>query len=316
MTARDFRLFPVFYAITPNKALILLAKKRLKKILVLSFPGTLSFFDHLVQGGPNELGSRQEPLMKGDHMARPLSKKNLTRPLGIEQKIDIALPQDWATLSRRARETNAQSDDFLPSECLVHLLRDAIRRGDDRIARVLMPPLLKRVEANLLRTVPDSRMRDAESVRQEILSDLAMMFTQDGTEGHEHELDFYECKFLRALRFFRIDHVRKTLSERKNLVDLPETTDGQSESAFDDEMLARLSRMARIGPSQEDALYLPEVIAALDRLPADQKEAVVLRRIMGHKEEEAAKILDVEGRTVRNRLSRADKRLKTLKEDL
>jgi hypothetical protein len=185
-------------------------------------------------------------------MARPLSKKDLTRPPGIERKIDIALPQDWATLSRRAREINPQSGDFLPSECLVHLVRDALRRREDRIARVLMRQLLKRAEANLERTVPDSRMRDAKSVRHEILSDLAMMFTQDGTEWHEDELDFYECKFLRALRFLRIDHVRKALSERKELTDLPEADDGEGEAAFDEEMLARLSRMASVGPSQED----------------------------------------------------------------
>jgi hypothetical protein len=181
-------------------------------------------------------------------MARPLLKKNLTRPPGVEQKIGIALTQDWTTLSRRARETNPQSRDFLPSECLVHLIRDAIRREEDRVVRVLMPQLLKRAEANLERTVPDSRMRDAESVRHEILSDLAMMFAQDCTEGHENELDFYECRFLRALRFLRIDHVRKALSERSELADLPETDDGQGQPAFDDEMLARLSRMASIGP--------------------------------------------------------------------
>ena len=249
-------------------------------------------------------------------MARPLSKKDLTRPPGIERKIDIALTQDWAALSRRARETNPQSGDFLPSECLVHLLRDALRRGEDRIARVLMPQLLKRAEANLERTVPDSRMRDAESVRHEILSDLAMMFTQDGTEGHEDELDFYECKFLRALRFLRIDHVRKALSERKELTDLPEADDGEGEAAFDEEMLARLSRMASVGPSQEDRLYLPEVIKALDKLPPDQKRAVVLRRIIGHTEEQTAKICKVDKRTIRYRLAAADKQLKTLKEDL
>jgi len=249
-------------------------------------------------------------------MARPLLNKVLARPPGIESKIDIALTQDWTILSQRARETNPQSGDFLPLECLVHLIRDAIRRGQDRVASVLMPQLLNRVEANLERTVPDSRMRDAESVRQEILSALAMMFTQDGTDGHENELDFYECKFMRALRCLRIDHVRKALSKRKNLTDLPEGTDGQGEPAFDDEMLARLSRMASIGPSQEDALYLPQIIAALDRLPPDQKQAVVLRRIYGHEEHVAAKIAGVKGRTIRNRLSRADKQLKTLKEDL
>lgn len=248
-------------------------------------------------------------------MARPLTKKTLARPPGIERKIDIALTQDWATLSRRARDPNPQSDTFLPSECLVHLLRDAIRRGDDRIARVLMPQLLRRAEANLKFTVPNGRMRDAESVRHDILSDLAMMFTQDGTEGHEDELDFYECRFGRALRFLRIDRVRKAVAARRQLTDLPQS-EGRDAPALDDEMLARLSRVASIGPSQEDALYLPEVIAALDNLPADQKEAVVLRRIIGHEEEAAAKILDVDGRTVRNRLSRADKKLKTLKEDL
>jgi len=248
-------------------------------------------------------------------MARPLTKKTLTRPPGIERKIDIALTQDWSTLSKRARDPNPQADTFLPSECLVHLLRDAIRRGDDRIARVLMPQLLRRAEDNLKLTVPNGRMRDAESVRHDILSDLAMMFTQDGTEGHEDELDFYECRFGRALRFLRIDRVRKAVAARRQLTDLPQN-EGRDAPALDDEMLARLSRVASIGPSQEDALYLPEVIAALDNLPADQKEAVVLRRIIGHEEDAAAKILDVDGRTVRNRLSRADKKLKTLKEDL
>jgi DNA-directed RNA polymerase specialized sigma24 family protein len=143
-----------------------------------------------------------------------------------------------------------------------------------------------------------------------------MMFTQDGTEGHEDELDFYECKFLRALRFLRIDHVRKALSECKELTDLPEADDGEGEAAFDEEMLARLSRMASVGPSQEDRLYLPEVIKALDKLPPAQKRAVVLRRIIGHTEEQTAKICEVDKRTIRYRLAAADKQLKTLKEDL
>ena len=81
-------------------------------------------------------------------------------------------------------------------------------------------------------------------------------------------------------------------------------------------MLARLSRVASIGPSQEDALYLSEVVAALDRLTADQKRAVVLRRIIGHTEEQTAKICNVDKRTIRYRLAAADKQLKTLEEDL
>jgi hypothetical protein len=181
-------------------------------------------------------------------MARPLLQRNgegvLSRPPGIETKIDAALGQDWATLSKRAREIHPRSANFLPSECLVHLIRHALRRGDDRTARVLMPQLLNRAEANLLRTVPETRMRDAESVRQDILSSLMQMFMDDGTEDHEDELDFYECKFNRALRLLRIDHVRSALSKRKHLTDLPEASNEEGEPVAEDEMLTRLSRKA------------------------------------------------------------------------
>lgn len=253
-------------------------------------------------------------------MARPLLHRNgegvLSRPPHIEAKIDAALGQDWATLSKRGREINPRSANFLPSECLVHLIRHALCQGDDRTARVLMPQLLYRVEANLLRTVPETRMRDAESVRQNILSSLMHMFMDDGTEGHEDELDFYECKFNRSLRFLRIDHVRSALSERKHLTDLPEASNEEGEPVAEDEMLARLSRYASIGPSQEDHVYLPQVAEALDKLPPDVKRAVVLRRVIGHTEEQAAAICKVDQRTIRYRIARADNLLRKLKEDL
>jgi DNA-directed RNA polymerase specialized sigma24 family protein len=56
--------------------------------------------------------------------------------------------------------------------------------------------------------------------------------------------------------------------------------------------------------------------SSLDKLPPDQKCAVVLRRIVGHTEEQTAKICKVDKRTIRYRLAAADKQLKTMKEDL
>lgn len=252
-------------------------------------------------------------------MARPLTKRDqkgalYVRPPGIEAKIDAILGQnDWAKLGERARITDPNAPDYLPSECLVHLIRDAIRRGDQRLATVLMSPLLVRCEAILRRTVPDGVLRNAEAVREEILSSFQLMFTEDAAED---ALDYYECRFGRAFKALRINHVRAEISERKNLTDLPEVSNADGETMLDDDMLARLSRAARIGPSQEDRIYLPQVLKAVNNLPPDQRRAVVLRRIIGHEEEIVAKICKVDGRTVRNRLSRADKRLKTYKEDL
>lgn len=261
-------------------------------------------------------------------MARPLRKTNeggelYTRPRGIEAKIDGAPVRDIAALIRCARTNDPASPDFLPSECLVHLIREAVRSGDERMANALMAPLLSRCEANLLKMVPDSAMRNAEGVRQEILSSFAVKFAEAGTAGHEDELDYFECRFNRAFRTLRIDHVRAEISRRRDLTDLPEPARKDGEFSPDEEMLSRMSRAARINAGQENRIYLPQVLRAVNALPPDQRRAVILCRILGYEEEStdackrtAAKICGVSGRTIRNRLSRADQQLQKFREDV
>jgi Sigma-70, region 4 len=252
-------------------------------------------------------------------MARPLAKIEpktgapYTRPVSIEAKIDAALIQDSATLAKRVRLTDRNITEYLPTECLVHLIRDALRRGNHRVATLLMPPLLVRCEANLKRTVPDDAFRNAEAIRENILSSFQLLFTDDATE---EALDYYECKFNRAFKSLRINHVRTEVTARKMLTELPEGTSEDGDSIPDADMLARLSRAARIEADQEDHVYLPQVLKAIDELPRSERQTFVLRRIVGLTEDAAAAACGVEGRTIRNRLKRADVRLKKLKEDL
>jgi hypothetical protein len=60
-----------------------------------------------------------------------------------------------------------------------------------------------------------------------ILSSLQLMFTDDAAED---ALDYYECRFNRAFRSLRINHVRAAITERKELTDLPlaRTEDGDT----------------------------------------------------------------------------------------
>src|SRR4051794_33235486 len=178
-------------------------------------------------------------------MARPLTKKDqmgglYVRPPSIEAKIDEAIVQDWETLSKRAKITDPNAPDFLPRECLVHLIRDAIRRNDQRIATVLMRPLLLRCAANLLKTVPDGAMRGAPEVREDILYSFQTLFTE---EAAQDALDYYECKFGSAFRSLRLDGIDAAKSQQKKtppLTDLPQITNEERGTMPDEEALALL----------------------------------------------------------------------------
>ena len=67
-------------------------------------------------------------------MVRPLTKikrdgTRTTRPADIEASIAEALGHDLETLKRRSLQRDSKQPGFLRSECLVHLIREARRRG-------------------------------------------------------------------------------------------------------------------------------------------------------------------------------------------
>ncbi|MFH1554502.1 MAG: hypothetical protein ABII76_06515 [Pseudomonadota bacterium] len=189
----------------------------------------------------------------------------------------------------------------------------------------VLPVLLGRCEANLLVKVPDGGMQDAASVRQEILDDLAELFVADGSGDFPDELDFYECKFNMAFRALRIDGIRRAARRRKRtieVVDLP-PLEVKSMPDADEDGFARMSEAFRVLPTQEWDAYREPFVQAIEALPSDEREAVVLVHVLGYKEESedpeeetAAKRCNCTGRTIRNRLTRAAEKLSRFKEDL
>ena len=94
-------------------------------------------------------------------MVRPLTKRTRTgalymRPPEVEIDIRAALREEWGTLRRRLDITDRRSPEHLRSECLVHLLRDAHRKKDDRRMAAILQVLLGRCEAILKATIPES----------------------------------------------------------------------------------------------------------------------------------------------------------------
>lgn len=69
-----------------------------------------------------------------------------------------------------------------------------------------------------------------------------------------------------------------------------------------------------IAPTQDDAVRIGELVCALDRLPPEQREVLLLISVEGLTYAEAAQVLAVPQGTVMSRLSRGRERLRQLTE--
>jgi hypothetical protein len=251
-------------------------------------------------------------------MVRSLTKHTgdgdrYTRPAAIEAAIDAALALDWLALHKRALVSDRRSSDYLPSECLVHLIRKAHRDHHETIRDQLLAILLGRCEAILAATLPDGRAPNAAYLRDEALGRLGELFAEDGTGDNPDELDYFEVRFNAAFAALRTDLVRKEVKAVRRSSPLP-----------DDEAIARRPDALLHSPAtQENGLFLNQLAEAILTLPPDERDAVILCHVMGYAEDSddpakctAATICGVTGRTIRNRLKRAAAKLSRFKEDL
>jgi len=241
------------------------------------------------------------------------------RPPNIEVRTDEALNQNLDTLCHRAALDN-RAPGYLPSECLLHLIREAGRRGDYDTMNALLPFLLTRCEAILFVKIPDDGFQNAADLREEVLGEFAELLASDGCPDSSNELDFYECRFNLAFRAFRINYIRREVARVKH-EDLPNLSDDSELTAYDD-IFPRISGALRSADTPESDCSLQDLLKEINNLPTDEREAVILCHVMGFKVESedpeettAATLCDVTGRTIRNRLSRAAKMLLKYKEE-
>lgn len=261
-------------------------------------------------------------------MARPLTNYEATgnlykRPRKIETQIDEIIALDVSSLKERLQVTDRKTSGYISSECLVHLVRSARQSGDQQRINCALPVLLGRCEANLLSKIPDGRLPDAASIREEVLGKFSELFASDGSGERPDELDFYECRFNSAFMAFRIDVVRSEIARLKYVAPLPEARDNDDPPDAYEDVFARVSDAFQSPATQEGSYLREQLLDAIEALPVDERKAVTLVCIMGYKEESidpkeitAATRCNCGGRTIRNRLTRAAAKLSRFKEDL
>ncbi len=248
-----------------------------------------------------------------------------TRPRVVEAQIDEAVCLSRSDLRARLSIADRNAASYLRSECLVHLVREGRRSDDQQMMSAVLPVLLRRCEGILLSKVPDNKLPDAASLRQEILEEVADLFVTDGMGDFPNELDFYECKFNLAFRTLRLDVVDRVVRRRTreiDVVELPLFEKAREPDAYVD-AFAKVSDAFKAKPTQEWDVLREELREAIEDLPADERDAVVLVHGLGYKvesvdpdEETAATRCSCTGRTIRNRLASAAAMLSRFKEEL
>lgn len=259
-------------------------------------------------------------------MARPLLKRRktgevYTRPPEVEAEIDAALLEDAATLRACLLVADPADRRYLRSETLVHLLRLAMVQGDDSGFNAVLPVLLGRCEANLAHGVSDD-LRGAVQLREDILLGFSELLAGDLT-SQKYELDYYECRFNRAFRAFRISAIKRATDDQ--IVDVSALQDphgGEGSVLDDDAALAAASQAFRTQAGQESHVLGREVQRVLRTLPAQVRKAVILVHVLGYDVESndpskvtAATRCGCSGRNIRYLLSRAAAALSRFKED-
>jgi RNA polymerase sigma factor (sigma-70 family) len=237
----------------------------------------------------------------------------------IEAAIDAAVGQDLQTLLDRAHIRDRKVENYIASESFVYLVRDACRNGSEEMRDNLLPLLLGRCAAILKSKIPET-VSTAVQLREEILGDFAELFAKDGTSEDRHELDFYEVRFNQAFRAFRVTRFRAEINRLNKTKGLPDAA--RPKLQIDEEVLARLLDLNRSTADPEHLVLRKQLRAAIDNLPPEEREALVLCRLMGLKEESedpnertAATECGVTGRTIRNRVERALAKLSKMKEE-
>ncbi len=255
-------------------------------------------------------------------MVQPLKKRQLktgelyTRRPEVEQEIEVLLQLPTETRLGRARNIDLKSQDAMSDEALLHMVRDAHRRGAEDERNALIRPLFIRCQARLKRAMPDGSVANAKKLRDEALSDFCDFILSDGSGETPDRLDYYEVNLADALKTLRSSVRRAQDRDFQRNTQLPRDAGSDSEEPpRADDVTRRAEEITKTPALQESTLIAQDYERALKILTPNERDAVVLQamgyRIDSIKPNEAtiAQKLGVTRRTIQNWLVSAEAKL-------
>lgn len=232
------------------------------------------------------------------------------RPAEIEAwlvKLEAIDPSARLSLFEVVSRKHAE---YIPTEALVHFLRQAWANGNRAHFEKLFKLLLLRIEQSLHSSIPDARMDGASDIRDEIRGRFVEKITKD-CNGKSSLLDFFEIRFDRALATMRVSVLRQMGPSTVKTVPLGFHNDDDELEISAEVESAAAEFLGGIPSQLDDPAFRLAFEAAIGGLPDDQKQVVglLLKGIPIYCQEPdvmtIARILSCNERTVRNRRDRA-----------
>jgi hypothetical protein len=205
-------------------------------------------------------------------MAKPLTNRRkrdgslYERPIEIESAVDALLVYPRATILARLEVRNTRDAEYIPSEAVMHLLRETRADNDKSYFNTLYEELVRRVGRVLPN--PDTRTSDGkpatdarlEKVREEVLQRFEDWVLEDHLRP-DTCLDIFECKFNFSVEKLRDrawgKHYREVSRRHPKTVEMLELSIESGDREF-----ASLRERFFSDPTSRIQLY-----AAIDSLP-------------------------------------------------
>jgi DNA-directed RNA polymerase specialized sigma24 family protein len=248
------------------------------------------------------------------------------RPQEIENVIAVLSGLPAREVVERFRVVDVTDAVYVPSECVLHFVRNPSVYNNDDALRDLFVILRQRVLRAvpvLARRVAGSKKLTEKAVDLEIQEVVLQKFQEllCGDRGeYDERLDFYECRFNFALARLRATARRDVRREDSHYQST--TYEDDTNEPLKEVELALAALKNPVDDEKVDFLYRSKLHAAISSLPPDERRVIELlleELPIDSQDKEVLTIVKVVGcseKTVRNRRDRAFEKLRdALKEE-
>lgn len=237
------------------------------------------------------------------------------RRLDVERSLGELLQLSRAELGERCKINDPGDPDYLPPECLLHLIRTCHSDNSDRffettfralrqrlLARLPNPDIAGQVDGKALASRRNLKIR-------EYVMDRFMSMLMNDRAGYDDRLDYFEVNFDGALATLKLDGRKKAFREEKRSE--PMTYDDETTELNAEIEEAAAAQNPLSDSKLDDPAYRSRLYAAIDSLPDDQRRVIdlLLRGFQIDSKEPGvqtiAQIIGCVEQTVRNRRNRA-----------